>query len=371
MSQPAPSTETRTEPGSRWRELAPERRAELRGLIEAALRAPNGDNTQPWAFSPHPAGFDVHLVPERSASVFDPDDLASRMALGALLETARLAGGPVGLRVSWQLDPEPGMRHCWARVAIARGEPATEDLASAIDRRESNRLPFEETPLTAAEQSGLAGEARTPVGVRLITDRRHVESVAAMVGRAEIVRVENREAHENLHRWLRWTPAEAAATRDGLDVRTLGLTPHERWSLRLMKPWWFMSALRPLAAPLMTHHAREGVMRSGALIALSVRELDRASAVSVGITMQRVWLRATLLGLAMSPLAALPLFYQQVVRGHPAFAHRADELTRLQGELEGLAGLGPGERVAMLLRTGHATPTPVRSLRRNVEDCLL
>ena len=350
---------------------AAEEHARSRSIIEAAIRAPNGENCQPWRFALTVTGFDVWFIPGRAASLFDVSDLGSRMALGALLETAQLAGRPVGVGVRWELDPDPTAPLLWARVSLDSCEAQAEPLAAAIALRQTNRLPYERTPLTAGEQASLLAEVGPAARVCLATDRVRIERIAQLTAVADKIRIENQQAHAGLHRWLRWTAAEVEATRDGLDVGGLCVKGKELWVLRFLRPWWRMRLAASLGvARIMASYTHRNVESSGAILCVSVRELSPVTAVAAGQVLQRAWLRVTQLGLSAAPLGAPTLFPLRLEHsGRDAFGPRhAEMLAPLPAALRGVFGLDEGERALLMLRVGRAAPMPVWSLRRTVDD---
>ena len=297
MSQPAPLPAPSSAPS-----LDP---ALVAALLDAALTAPSGDNCQPWRLVPRADGaFDLRFVPARAASIFDVEDLASRMALGALLETLRIAASAAGVSARWRCDPDRADPELWARLWLdARAQPA-DDLAGAIRDRYTHRGRYDGAPLSPTDAAALRAQRASPARLHLITDAARLAAVAGLIGEADRIRSECRRAHEDLQRWLRFDDGAVRATRDGLDVRTLGLGPVERPMLRLLRPW--------------------GRMR----VALRVERLG---------------------GEGLDP------------------AHR-ERLAELGAALREAFDVAPGTPSLMLFRVGHAPPLAARALRRGVDE---
>lgn len=358
---------TLTEPGPLPRPL-------LRSVLDAALAAPSGDNCQPWRIVLGPSGFDVRFDPERAAALLDVHSLASRMSLGALVENARIFAREGGLSLQWELDPDPADPLLYARVSLRRSVRDTDDLAPVIFERHTNRHPFDTLPLTASEVSLLEMEAVPPAHIALLTDRPRIDHFAQLVETADRCRAESRQAHEDLHRWVRWTPAEAARTRDGLDVRTLGLAPLERIVLAALRPWFRARVVNALGGARATGaYGRKLALRCGAIGLISVPEVTPALAVAAGRAMERAWLRATKLGLGFSPLATLPFLALRAVEpnGDGLQRRHVEKLRQADGELHRLAGTPPGRRILFAFRVGHHPPPVVRALRLPLESVVV
>ena len=364
MSQPAPLPAPSSAPS-----LDP---ALVAALLDAALTAPSGDNCQPWRLVPRADGaFDLRFVPARAASIFDVEDLASRMALGALLETLRIAASAAGVSARWRCDPDRADPELWARLWLdARAQPADE-LAGAIRDRYTHRGRYDGAPLSPTDAAALRAQRASPARLHLITDAARLAAVAGLIGEADRIRSECRRAHEDLQRWLRFDDGAARATRDGLDVRTLGLGPVERPMLRLLRPWGRMRvALRLGVAGRVASRARDLVLGSAAVGLITVPSATAPDALAAGRLLQRVWLRATERRLAFSPMAALPLLALRVERlGGEGLdpAHR-ERLAELGAALREAFDVAPGTPSLMLFRVGHAPPLAARALRRGVDE---
>lgn len=342
---------------------------QIHSLLEMALLAPSADNSQPWRFTVDENGFDVWFDESRGTDSLDPQKLFPRQGLGSLLETARIAGTARGLLVRWVVSPGQGAGTHWARAEVTRVAVVCDDLASAIEDRCSNRRLFDRSALGATQTAALQAEVSGGVELKLFTQRGTISELARLVGLAERIRLETRTAHEDLHRWLRWSAAQADATRDGLDVRALELSSTQRLGLRFFRPWSRMKLAIPLGGQaLVSSHTRKLAASSSALGVLRVRPDE---AVAAGATLQRIWLRATRLGLAFSPLCALPtlsLLSEEVaasVARQPWLREAKEAFASiLQSEADGRVPL-------MLFRIGRAQAPAVRSLRRPLKELLV
>src|SRR5205823_14499387 len=80
MQQPADPDAVIPEPDSMSR----------RKLVEAAIRAPSGDNCQPWHLRFQGNRVEIDLVPHRAESFFDFRHRGSFLSVGALVENIRV-----------------------------------------------------------------------------------------------------------------------------------------------------------------------------------------------------------------------------------------------------------------------------------------
>lgn len=350
----------------------------LRDIFRAAATAPSGDNSQPWCVSVRGSSALVSVSPERADFFLDAGGFATGLGLGAFIEAAQLAaaGRGLGLKLTLVADaPIPGASTNDARPlcrleVVGQDRSPEPELVAALPNRVCNRARYAKQPLTDGEHARLLQDtSRPPARVWLSSTPAELDRVARLVGEAEKLRAGIRQAHEDLQRWLRWTPEEAERTRDGLDVRTLALKPHEALGLRALRSWSVMSIAAKLGARSMQGaYMRELMQKSSAVVAIVAPRHETGALVAAGAAMLRVWLRATTLGLAVSPSVALPLLAAASESPQtPIEPDARQRLVALRKELDTLCGARDGETVCALLRVGHAPP-PVRSLRRPLED---
>lgn len=337
-------------------------------ILRVALLAPSNSNCQPWRLRVERSSFEVHLDAARAQALLDVDRVASTLSLGAFLETARLEAKRRGIAISTTLHPRPG---AWARCETAQCPAETEELHSEIPRRHANRLAYDASSLSPDEARLLCAEGG-PARLALALDRDQLSRLARLGGEAERIRTQNRACHRDHYRWLRWSHADSVTTRDGLDVRTMGLCPYEPKLMRAFESWDLARLAIPVASRANGAVARRLLESSSAIGVLTVPTLSATALVAAGASLQRVWLRATQLGLAFCPLVALPLLALEAkLHGSSELSPTAvSDLRTLASRLEEEFPAHPGIPVFMF-RMGRAPMPSIRSLRRSLEEVLL
>jgi hypothetical protein len=179
--------------------------------------------------------------------------------------------------------------------------------------------------------------------------------------------------HREMMGEVRWTARAVDETRDGLDLRTLEFTPTDVAGMRLVSVYPLMELVGKLGAGQgLERPTRKAVAAAAAVGLVSVSNTGRTSYFAGGRALERVWLRATALGLAFQPMTPLLYLFPRLLEGGGAELDQREqaELGELHREFEAL--FGPrGSRVdVMLFRLARVGPPTARSLRRRVDDVL-
>lgn len=350
---------------------------EIRALVGFATLAPSGGNTQPWRFVFRGSKLECRLDRSRSGSMLDFDARASELAIGAALENLCLAARAAGFEPEVELLPPSPAPDVYFRVGFRSGAvPSADDveLAAGLGLRATNRRLGQRSPLSQIEVRALRETAeRAPAELALIEDAPRLERIAALIGRGERLRLLNRRMHRDMMEEVRWTAREVDETRDGLDLRTLEFTPTDVAGLRLVSTYSLMEVIGALGAGRgLERPTRKAIAAASACGLLSVPNSGRTSYLSGGRALERVWLRATALGLAFQPMTPLLYLFARLLDGAGAELDQREraELGELREEFEAL--FGPrGSRVdVMLFRLARVGPPSARSLRRPVDDVL-
>jgi len=313
---------------------------EAREIVRLATLAPNSHNTQPWRF--HASADGIAIAPDfaRRTPAVDPDDHHLYVSLGAAAETAAIAAAGLGRPAEVTFEPGGDGR---LFVALASGAAAPSPLFAAIPARQSTRAEYDARPLSAADLDLLAAAAAAVPGVEVafVTDPAARNRIGALVIEGNDAQVADRAFVAELVEWLRFDPAEALATRDGLYAAAVGSPTLPGWIGRRIFPLVFTRAgeARRIAAQ---------VASSAGFAVFFAEGPDGPEAWSrVGRAFQRLALQATALGIRSAHLNQ-PL---EVAALRPALAAEAG---------------APGRRPHLLIRLGRGPLLPF-GLRRPPE----
>ncbi|RFU19622.1 Acg family FMN-binding oxidoreductase [Geodermatophilus marinus] len=322
-------------------------------VVASAIRAPSIHNTQPWRFTAGPDRLDVHLDRERALPVLDPTSRQQVISCGVAVEFAAVALAAAGRATEVELVPAGERSDHLATVRVTGEREATEEdraLLAAIEQRHTDRAPFLPRALPGALLDRVQAEAGG-LGVWVKPIDRSEEEVATvfLLSRAEEVEQGDPEYVAELQRWLRTD----AAAEDGVPVETVpSEDPATRPSNWLIRDFvvgtrgvheTFLPEGDPAAPP--------PEVERPTVVLLGTDGDDRTAWLLAGRALGRLLLRATVEGVAASPLTQ--------ALDWPATR------TRLRSRLS-LVGYPQ-----MLLRLGYpSVPGQVHAGRRPVADVL-
>jgi hypothetical protein len=197
--------------------------------------------------------------------------------------------------------------------------------------------------------------------------------IGRLVGAAERIRMLNSITHRQMFEEIRWTPSEAALQADGIDIETLGLSASDRAGIDLCRDWSSLELLSAIGGGRNLEQLSERQINGAAAVGLITMDGSSSSNYfTVGRSVQRMWLTASRMGIAIHPMTALIYFFARVLRGGgeglPEAA--ASELRSLRPRFEALFQARPMAAEALLFRIGFAEASVKRSLRRAVSDVL-
>lgn len=334
--------------------------SELLQIAQSGVLAPSADNCH--VFKVELADSAIRLWPTREFR-FCTDQLRrvlGLISLGAVAENMQLSAGQLGLLAfpRWSLgnQTDPILQ-----LDLQPSDAQSDPLAQAIPARHTNRRMYQGPALEPTEFDLLCSAATAVQGTRVVwlqgTARRRA---LHLIWLAESERFLRRRLHQDLFASIRfdldWNEsAEVAIPPGALEVE-MSMRPAfkalRRW--RLMRPLAVLGLHRLLGL-------RAGLVpcwQAPALGLITTELAQDEGAVAAGTAFERLWLRATLMGLALQPMAASVVLTAQ----SPGLTEGASQ--RLLSKLaNGWRSIVPDATPRMVFRIGRAKPPTVLSGR--------
>jgi molybdopterin/thiamine biosynthesis adenylyltransferase len=332
-------------------------------VAAAAIRAPSGGNVQPWQVQAGPTEITIDIATQHS-STMDVGFRASAVAVGAALMNARIAAAAHNALGSVTLAGPIDGSPLRATLELADGtDPALADLYQPMLKRETNRHQGTPQPIDATIVDALTAAAqREGARLRLSSDRNDIAHAATIFAASDRVRYLTPHLHKEMVSELRW-PGDPEPDV-GIDVRSLELEAGELAVLDILRRPDVMAHLADWnAGSALGDDARDRMLASSALAAITVPGRDLRDYAHGGGAVELVWILAQRHGLSVQPVSPVFLYAHTRAEFEELSPRFADELTRLQRDLEGLLGIPSEEHTALVLRFTAGPPASVPSRR--------
>jgi hypothetical protein len=314
----------------------------LEGLIRMATLAANGHNTQPWGFRLNRQS--VTILPDftRRTAVVDPDDHHLWVSLGCATENLAIAGTALGRAPAVAIGDGDAPH---IEIALSPAAPGAQELYQAIPQRQSTRSAYDGQPVASGDLALLEAAAREAgVSVRLFTEAADRDAILDLVVAGNSAQMDDPAFVRELADWLRFSPARALATGDGLFSACSGNPVLPEWIGRRIFPLAFKTGSE-------NDKYRAHVRSSAGIAVFAGDEADPRHWIAVGRSFERFALQATLLGIRTAHL------------------NQPVEVPAIRAEFAAWLG-APGVRPDLVIRFGRAPAMPM-SLRRPVSAVLL
>ncbi len=315
---------------------------DARELIRHATLAASSHNTQPWKFRIREDS--IIILPDfsRRCPVVDPDDSHLFKSLGCATENLVHVAAAQGFSSDVRFDPSEDS----VIITLNRDTSVgATDLYRAIINRQCVKTLYDGTSLGALEIKKLeeAGQGRHVRTIMLLSEAQK-EAVLDYVTQGDIAQLTDQAFRDELVSWIRFNPAEALRTGDGLSGRT---------SCNPALPTWLAKRIIGLVLTPKGQAKTDATnIKSSAGVAVFVSTRDDKDAwVEVGRAYERFALQATALNV------------------RTAFINQPIEVLSLQPQFESWLNL-KGEHALLMVRFGHG-PTAPFSLRRPIDDVII
>ncbi|HYX69893.1 MAG TPA: hypothetical protein VE825_12215, partial [Terriglobales bacterium] len=196
----------------------------LRFLLQYALLAPSGHNSQPWLFSLTDDAVELFADRQRSLPHADPEDRELIMSCGAALLFLRVTLHHFTYTGGVECFPEPRDQNLLARIRLGGREvPSAEndELFHAIHKRRTNRQPFERWAVAQALVAKLeSAAAEEDAWFRAVDEAEERGEIAKLVAEGDRAQMSNRAFRNELASWMR---PNFSHSHDGIPGSGLGL----------------------------------------------------------------------------------------------------------------------------------------------------
>ncbi|HAR41942.1 MAG TPA: nitroreductase [Bdellovibrionales bacterium] len=344
----------------------------IQQILDLAVRAPSGDNCQPWRVEFNGEELRLFNVPEIDSSEFNRYQRASMVAHGALLENILICSSGLNLKAIPTLQPNPADPDLIASFRFEDCASPQDAHFEAVSKRCTNRKTYQKISLTCSEREALLACASRHAGwgtLNLVENEPGKTTLAKILATNDQGIFEHQLLHRFLFKHIRWTEEETLRTRDGIDIRTLELSSMDRLSFRLLKFWPLVYLLRKVGAlNIVGLKAKQVALSASAIGVISLDNTESADWIQAGRLMQRIWLEAARLRLSFQLMTGITFLMQGALENSISFLseHQRKALQKSHEQILRTVGHPPGNRVVILFRVGHSAEPTATAVRKPI-----
>ena len=343
----------------------------LERILNLALWAPSGDNTQPWCFEilgeEHIL---VHGFDTRDHVVYDLDGHASQLAIGALLENICIAASGEGRGASIKRRLNTPDTHLLFDVHLQHlGDTTPSPLLPYIKTRVVQRRPMSTLSLSAEQKQILADSLPQGYTVQWHDDLSARWRIAKILFSSAKIRLIIPEAYAVHKAVIEWGAQFSTDKIPGQAVGVDALT--ERFMHWVLASWerveFFNTYFLGHIPPRLQLDLLPGLL-CGAHFALiaPVRPKTVDDYISAGRAMQSFWLSATRLGWLAQP-EMTPLIFARYHRQCTVFTTINLALglaAQINEKIAGVLGKEELDKTFFMARIGSGPAPKARSTRK-------
>ncbi len=333
----------------------------LRACVAAAVRAPSGDNLQPWRFDVDALNGEIAvcLDASRDRSPMNAGQKMSRIACGAAVQNILIAADAAGGSATL-LDVHAN--DVVARILVRPGNGSVR-MPRAIVERATHRGMYSGEPPSESVHAALVDATPRLDGVdtNWICEPERKTALSKSIGAADALMFANAAMRTAFFASVRFDRPARESVDHGLSLASLELSAPERLSLPLMKQT--PTALLRLGGVFrgMSAHSQKLVVSASGLCVITAKNASDRSCVTVGRALQQAWLELTRRGFVAQPMMSLLVLANALENGASHMLDRAQTEQLLQAFR---AELNLDAQPMFLLRFGYAGPHSGRTGRR-------
>jgi len=307
---------------------------ELHGILYYASLAPSGHNTQPWTVRLENRAIWIGTDSARWLPKVDPGNREVMLSVGAFIENLVTAAPAHGFVADCEvLNAQPTTD--LARLVLTSISPRDVPLERLRKRRtvRTGQLSREITTTDVEALHAAAGAHDihffTPASA-------HGRRLSEATWEANRLQTARDEAQAELADWIRWTPAEGRAYRNGFTPESLDITGIAGWYVR-----YFMNKKVVLGKVFRKQgidRVRQQLSSYGGWIVITSGDQRIPALIDAGRRCERMWLETRARSIGVHPMS-------QVLEEAPL----KDQITR---------DLGLPGRAQFILRVGYVSAYP-------------
>lgn len=197
---------------------------EFKFLVESAIKAPSGHNTQPWKFENTENGIIIHPDFIRALPVVDAENYELYISLGCALENLLIAAKQKGYKFKVHYPEKSGSSILVDITKDETGNVTPDILFNEISKRQVTKIKYHDKSLSdeVLKQLGSSSNFKG-ISLRILDDQKNFKKIIPLIIEANNLQFNNRDFLNELVHWIRFSKNEAENKKDGIWSATMGM----------------------------------------------------------------------------------------------------------------------------------------------------
>lgn len=190
-------------------------------MIEQAIKAPSGHNTQPWLFKVNKTSIEIHPNFDKSLSVVDFDNRELFISLGCAVENLCIAASFRGYESTALIDEDGVITISLTKQDYVRPNPLFEQIAV----RQTNRSVYNGNIIPDDTIKVLyAVPIKLGINVHFYKiGTADFDTISNFIFKGNATQMSSRAFKEELKQWMRYNQKHQNETNDGLSYAVFGV----------------------------------------------------------------------------------------------------------------------------------------------------
>lgn len=311
-------------------------------MVEQAIKAPSGHNTQPWLFKINESNIEIHPNLDKSLPVVDFDNRELFISLGCAVENLCIAASFKGYEPGVSIN-ETGV----ITVNLLKQDSATADpLFGQIAVRQTNRSIYNGDTIPEDAIKVLQSIDIEP-NIKMYfykSGTQEFDTISTYVFRGNTIQMQDKAFKNELREWMRYNGKHQDRTNDGLSYAVFGAP---NLPMFIVKP--IMS--RAVNEKSQNKGDRKKIRSSSHFVLFTTRNNTVEEWINLGRTLERFLLKSTEMGIIH------------------AYLNQPNEVRELSEEMAKTLNI-PNEHTTILLRVGYGEKMPY-SKRKDINEVII
>ncbi|MFV0470770.1 MAG: Acg family FMN-binding oxidoreductase [Paludibacteraceae bacterium] len=313
-------------------------------ILEYAVKAPSGHNTQPWKFEVYESCIDVCPDLDKELPIVDKNHRELYISIGCAVENICIAAGELGYQHKTSILEQDSL--FFIRIELKKSMPVSNPLFLQIDKRQTNRSVYQ-SKIISTDTLAMLQEIEKDRQVSFCLYKNGNETfstLADFVYKGNELQYRNLQFKNELLHWIRFNSKQVEKNKDGLAYNVLGIPS--------LPDWMANPVVRTFLNPKAQNKSeRKKIESSSHLVLFTVKDNTPEHWILAGRRLEQFLLKCTELGVSV------------------AFLNQPCEVSSLAKSIGEKLYNGRGFPV-LLLRIGYATPMPY-SIRKALDDVII